>query len=189
MVSTILSANWIHKTLPRLKVSWSVNVVSLVIATSNIQLCKSLSEMFRDLHMLVATCAKHSKTEKKNVQKLAAIFTSHKPSTTPKWNTLSVFLIMVEATIVFSELICKYGSRVGAVPSTNVSRIRFPDQASYVGWVCCWFSTLHREVFLRALLFSPLLKNQPLIWFIWFNNLIWFTWFTVSPISRALVLS
>ena len=33
------------------------------------------------------------------------------------------------------------------------------DPASYVGWVCCWF-TLFREVFLRVLRFSPLLKNQ-----------------------------
>jgi len=52
----------------------------------------------------------------------------------------------------------------------------------------CWFSTLLREVFLRVLRFSPLLKNQQLIWLIW---LIWFdlfNWFTVSPISRALVL-
>ena len=49
-------------------------------------------------------------------------------------------------------------------PSTNVSRVRFPDPASYVGWVC-WFSTLLREVFLRELRFSPLLKNQDLIWF------------------------
>ena len=45
-------------------------------------------------------------------------------------------------------------------PSTNVSRVRFPDPASYVGWVCCWFSSLLREVFLRVLWFSPLLKNQ-----------------------------
>ena len=49
-------------------------------------------------------------------------------------------------------------------PSTNVSRVRFPDPASYVWWVC-WFSTLLREVFLRELRFSPLLKNQHLIWF------------------------
>ena len=28
------------------------------------------------------------------------------------------------------------------------------------GWVCCWFSPLLREVFLRVLRFSPLLKNQ-----------------------------
>ena len=34
----------------------------------------------------------------------------------------------------------------------------------YVDWVC-WFSTLLREVFLRELRFSPLLKNQHLIWF------------------------
>ena len=47
-------------------------------------------------------------------------------------------------------------------PPTNMSRVRFPDPASYndVGWVCCWFSTLLREVFLRVLRFSPLLKNQ-----------------------------
>ena len=42
----------------------------------------------------------------------------------------------------------------------NVSRVRFPDPASYVGWVCCWFSSLLREVFLRVLRFFPLLKNQ-----------------------------
>ena len=30
----------------------------------------------------------------------------------------------------------------------------------YVGWVCCWFSPLLREVFLWVLRFSPLLKNQ-----------------------------
>jgi len=30
----------------------------------------------------------------------------------------------------------------------------------YVGWVCCWFSSLLRQVFLRVLRFSPLLKNQ-----------------------------
>ena len=31
---------------------------------------------------------------------------------------------------------------------------------SYVGWVCCWFSSLLWEVFPRVLRFSPLLKNQ-----------------------------
>ena len=45
-------------------------------------------------------------------------------------------------------------------PPTNVSRVRFSDPASYVGWVCCWFSTVLREVFLQVLRFSPLLKNQ-----------------------------
>ena len=32
-------------------------------------------------------------------------------------------------------------------------------QHHYVGWVCCWFSPLLREVFLWLLQFSPLLKN------------------------------
>ena len=40
-------------------------------------------------------------------------------------------------------------------PPTNVSRVRFPYPASYVGLVCCWFSSLLREVFLRVLRFSP----------------------------------
>ena len=44
---------------------------------------------------------------------------------------------------------------------TNVSRVRFPDPALYVGWVCCWFSTLLWEVFLWVLRFSPLLKKNP----------------------------
>ena len=73
-------------------------------------------------------------------------------------------------------------------PSTNVSRVRFPDPASHVGWVC-WLSTLLREVFFRVLRFSPLLKNLHLIYLICLIYLIWFIWFTVSPISRALMLS
>ena len=32
-------------------------------------------------------------------------------------------------------------------PPTNVAQVRFPDPVSYVGWVCCWFSSLLREVF------------------------------------------
>ena len=45
-------------------------------------------------------------------------------------------------------------------PPTNVARVRFPVSASYVGCICCWFSSLLREVFLRVLRFSPLRKNQ-----------------------------
>ncbi len=29
----------------------------------------------------------------------------------------------------------------------HVARVRFPDSASYVGWVCCWFSSLLRGFF------------------------------------------
>ena len=32
------------------------------------------------------------------------------------------------------------------------ARVRFPDSASYVGCVCCWFSSLLQEVFIRVLL-------------------------------------
>ena len=45
-------------------------------------------------------------------------------------------------------------------PSTNVARVRFQDSTSYMGWVCCWFSSLLREVLLRVLRFSPVRKNQ-----------------------------
>ena len=36
-------------------------------------------------------------------------------------------------------------------PPTNVSWVWFPDSESYLGWVCCWYSTLLREVFLQVL--------------------------------------
>ena len=46
------------------------------------------------------------------------------------------------------------------LPPTNVARVRILASTPCVGWVCCWFSPLLREVFLRVLQFSPLLKNQ-----------------------------
>ena len=45
-------------------------------------------------------------------------------------------------------------------PPTNVARVRILASTPYMGWVCCWFSPLLRDVFRRALRFSPLLKNQ-----------------------------
>ena len=44
-------------------------------------------------------------------------------------------------------------------PRTIVSRVRFPDPASLVGWVCCWLYTLLREVFLWVFPFSPSPRN------------------------------
>ena len=44
--------------------------------------------------------------------------------------------------------------------SGESARAQIPATTPYVGWVCCWFSPLLREVFLRVLRFSPLLKNQ-----------------------------
>ena len=48
----------------------------------------------------------------------------------------------------------------------------------HVGWVCCWFSSLLWEVFLRVLWFSPLLMNKVLN-----SNLIWIIvkHFIISP--------
>ena len=45
-------------------------------------------------------------------------------------------------------------------PPTIVAEVQLSASTPYVGWVCCWFSPLLREVFLRVLRFSPLLKNQ-----------------------------
>ena len=38
-------------------------------------------------------------------------------------------------------------------PPTNVALVHIPASTPYVGWVCCWFSPLLREVFLRVLQF------------------------------------
>ena len=53
--------------------------------------------------------------------------------------------------------------RDGAVMRALASHQCGPDSNRGVdaqGWVCRWFSRLLREVFLRVLRFSPLLKNQ-----------------------------
>ena len=52
------------------------------------------------------------------------------------------------------------GAVVAHLPPTNVTQVQIPVSMPHVGWVCCWFSPLLREVFLRVLWFSPLLKNQ-----------------------------
>ena len=61
-----------------------------------------------------------------------------------------------------SKLVRTKGSRDGVVVTVSpayVSWVWFPDPASHVSWVCYWFSTLLREVFLQILQFSPLLKK------------------------------
>ena len=45
-------------------------------------------------------------------------------------------------------------------PPTNVARVEILALTPYVGWVCCWFSPLLREVFLQVVRFFPLLKNR-----------------------------
>ena len=57
------------------------------------------------------------------------------------------------------------GSRDGAVVRALASHQCIPGSipepgVQYVGWVCCWFSSLLLQVFLRVLRFFPLLKNQ-----------------------------
>ena len=52
-------------------------------------------------------------------------------------------------------------------PPTNVAQVRFPNSASYVGWVCCWFSSLF-GFFSRYLVSAshqkPTLLNSNSIW-------------------------
>ena len=56
------------------------------------------------------------------------------------------------------------GARVAQLwehsPATSMTRVRILASTPHVGWVCCWFSPLLREVFLRVLRFSLLLKSQ-----------------------------
>ena len=40
-------------------------------------------------------------------------------------------------------------------PPTNVAQIPILASTPYGGWVCCWFSPLLRDVFLRVLRFPP----------------------------------
>ena len=53
-----------------------------------------------------------------------------------------------------------FGSKGGAMVRGLASQQSSPGSNRYVGWVCCWFSPLPREIFLRVLRFSPLFKNQ-----------------------------
>ena len=45
-------------------------------------------------------------------------------------------------------------------PPTSVAQVQIPASTPHVGWVCCWFSLVSLEVFLRVLRFSPLVKNR-----------------------------
>ena len=51
-------------------------------------------------------------------------------------------------------------------PPTAVARVRFPDPASHVGWICCWFSSLLRGFFSGFSGFPPSTKiNISKFWF------------------------
>ena len=87
-------------------------------------------------------------------------------------NTRYIYLSFIQHTnsynYAWAACVGTFCSRGGArvvqwwehSPPTNVARVQIPASTPYVGWVCCWFSHLLREVFLRVLRFSPLLKNQ-----------------------------
>ena len=66
---------------------------------------------------------------------------------------------------------------------TNVAQVWFPDSASYVGWICCWFSSLLQEVFSGFPVSSKTNTNVAQVWFLysasyvgwvcWFSSLLW----------------
>ena len=96
-------------------------------------------------------------SSKKFLATLLEIFTTHVVSSHYE-SYLSVALA--------NFLILSLGARVGQwwkhSPPTIVAGVQFLASKPYlyVGWVCCWFSSLLREVFLWLLWLSPLLKNQ-----------------------------
>ena len=59
---------------------------------------------------------------------------------------------LVYACPVVRHIFQVWGARVAQwwehSPPTNVARVQIPASTPYVGWVCCWFSPLLREVFL-----------------------------------------
>ena len=66
-------------------------------------------------------------------------------------------LIVIIAVVVWEAGMAQWWEHS---PPTDVAWDRFLGSTQYVGWVCCWFSSLLQEVFLRVLQFFPLLKNQ-----------------------------
>ena len=67
----------------------------------------------------------------------------------------SVFYRFIWLTVFSFSSLTQQRARVAQwwehSPPTNVARVQIPASTPYVGWVCCWFSPLLREVFLRVL--------------------------------------
>ena len=72
---------------------------------------------------------------------------------------LEEYLIILEEGVVELVLRNTWSSQLVLSKENRPFRKRsIPDSVSFVGCVC-WFSSLHREVFLRVLRFSSLLEN------------------------------
>ena len=94
---------------------------------------------------------------------------------------LSIYLLLLLLSIYVFTCIWRVGMAQwwDHSPPTNVAWVRFPDWASDVGRVCCWFLSLLQEAFLWFLWFSPFLKNQH------FLNLIWTYWSKSHPVDQC----
>ena len=65
--------------------------------------------------------------------------------------------------IFYNLIVGEQGWRSGesaCLPPTNVAPVWIQDPASYVVWVCCWFSSLLRGFFSWFSSFPPSSKNQ-----------------------------
>jgi len=81
----------------------------------------------------------------------------------PTVNSALILFTSIILSITHSQTFIIYHSgeqRWRSGESACLRFSQFPVPVSCVGWVCCWFSSLLQEVFLRVLRFSPLLKNQ-----------------------------
>ena len=87
-------------------------------------------------------------------------------SPTEGWTVvLNKYILMFHlSSSFFFVWIIDLGSRGGAIVRALAFRQCGPGSNSGVDtvgvWVCCWFSPLLREVFLRVLRFFPYIKNQ-----------------------------
>ena len=84
----------------------------------------------------------------------------------PDRNTIVKTRWSVNITILSITLLKKAVGEQGMAqwwersPPTNVVRVQIPASTPYVGCVCCWFSPLLWEVFLRILRFFPSSKTN-----------------------------
>ena len=73
------------------------------------------------------------------------------------WQNIVFILVGKKLFLLFGEQGWRSGESTRFQPMWPGFKSR---HQCHVGWVCCWFSPLLQEVFLRVLRFSLLLKNQ-----------------------------
>ena len=72
----------------------------------------------------------------------------------------SVFNVIAKAVFTIHSDIRGENEEQGGRARVVQCMVHIPASTPFLGWVCCSFSPLLRDVFLQVLRFSPLLKNQ-----------------------------